>query len=297
MTVLRSICAVLVGASMLTNCTTITDNGSDADEFQAEQPDVPDALVVIDAPTDDQGRSYYAVRIDPQDEQRLWLQAFDDQDEEVSRLTVREYTDPDGALWFQVSLDDEQVSLQGHLRVLDDDQGRTWFELDAELDGQVVALRTNPQDPTDVQVYGFGGTQNEAFVPIAALPQDHPRLDRLVGSLARYIAVAPPLNEALHAPNGLAFRGPSCAACMLYALGALAAGAACLAAAVTAGAICAASGGIACGKAVTAASAACGVSFNTMGSHIDNCDEPCDYHDDPIVDPCAGGCSCPGGAA
>ncbi|MCH9684988.1 MAG: hypothetical protein K0V04_26360 [Deltaproteobacteria bacterium] len=305
MTANRPIFAVLIGATMLTNCIAITEDGDEPQRIQADQADdaeLADALVVIDAPERDAGRSYYTVRVDPEDERSLWLQGYDDHDREVSRLSARQHVDPDGNPWFQIALDDEDVSFEGHVRMVTGKDGQAWVELDAELDGRVVAIRTTPSDPTNVQVLGFPGAPADEFVAVGTMEGPHPMLDRLVQSLGRYGEIAPALDEALTTVDGLRFRTRSCLSCYLSHLGALSVSVACISLSVVAAGVCLGSVGTACGQAVAAAAGGCGMAQNLLASFVDttmaDCQDACSYYDEePVVDPCAGGCSCPGGPA
>ncbi len=298
MKIQRLICAALTGAMMM-NCTADSTDGptpeSREPEANALEEDAAheDALLTFDAPETDEGRGYYAVRSHAEAPQRFVMQGFDAQGNEMSRLTAEHFTDPHGDPWFQLELDDEDVSLRGHLRLISADDDAVKLELDAEIDGRIVAIRLDPGNPQGVEVLGFPGAPVDTFVALSDAGMS-PMLQRVLDALTRQAELAPKLTDALETPDGIQFRVSGCGPCILQALSALVGGVGCVAAVVAAAATCGVTSGVACPAAIAVASGACVVGIGEIRDFIEDCKGAC-AENPPVEDPCSGGCSCPGG--
>ncbi|MEM7154208.1 MAG: hypothetical protein AAF799_15290 [Myxococcota bacterium] len=295
-TTYRSIGAVIIGAMSL-NCTASPDGFEPTidglEESEAEEID-ENLIAVIDAPDDDPERSYYELRsleIDGAFE----LRGYSDEGY-VSRLKMQQFYDLELEPWVQIELDDEDLSMAGHFRFVRDEDGRPTLELDADVNGRIVAIRMDPSAPEDAEIFGFPGAPEGVFSSLMAYDDTTGFAQRFMTSWQRMGAIGPDLKRELSGADDFKFRsGVTCIGCVFDALSASVLSGACVAAAAAAGATCAAPPtAVACPAAVAVAAGACGVALQEISNFLNTCVGAC-ADDGPIHDPCAGGCSCPGG--
>ncbi|MCH9682462.1 MAG: hypothetical protein K0V04_13580 [Deltaproteobacteria bacterium] len=295
-TLYRSIGAALIGALSL-NCTAIegTDGSPSELESSVDADDDRSIIAILESPNEDPSRSHYELRAPQID--RLELRGMSPDGQELSRMTLQHHLDLDGVPWIQLEIDDEEIAMAGHLRLLTDEHGQMRLELDAQVEQRVVAIRLDPSNPSDAEIFGFPGAPQGEFSPLFDYDDAQGMASRMMTALARVGSLAPSIDSALAASAAPSdFRGAvTCGSCVLDAMGALGFSVACIAASVGAGLVCASpAGAMACTAAIATAAAACGTAFGDLSDFVEDCRGAC-ADSGPLVDPCSGGCSCPGG--
>ncbi len=277
------------------NCTVDEDGSTPTQDpliSSADQGVADSVVAVFDAHPLDGTHSYYELRF-VEDGGTAELRGFGS-DGERSRATIRPFFDPDGQPWMRLSVEDEQIAFEGHVRWLRTELGDAYVELDAEVEGQIVSIRADPNDPTSAEIYGFPGLAPDRFVPLAGYEDPSGLLSRLSTSLARYQTMGPQMAEHFEAYGGdFQFRFDECFECFLFLPSAGFQGVACLGALAVATVTCNMMPNACPGAQMTAA-AVCGQAIGDIADYISDCKATCRK---APVDPCSGGCSCPGGPA
>ena len=274
----RSVCALLIGAMSL-NCTAADDGFEPTIEGleESEAGEIDETLIaIIDAPVEDPERSYYELRSIENLDGAFELRGFSEEGY-VSRMKIQQFFDLDQDPWIQLELEDENLSMAGHFRLVNDD-GTPKLEIDADVNGRVVALRLDPSAPQDAEIYGFPGAPEGVFSSLMAYDDTTGLAAAFMTSWQRVGSLGPEIERELNAADGFKFRSAvTCAGCWWDLLGATFVSGGCIAAAVGASAVCGAPTPAvgACPAAVAVAMGACGVAAQEWSNFFNACKGAC----------------------